>query len=148
MRINLTDVDDRSFEALPAGRYILKVTDYELRETKGEGKLGKGVPMINWEFTVQSDVKGDETYKNRKLWMNTVIHETTLFSLKALLRASGAYTDADLQGELDFEPDEVLGSDVVGVVAQREYNGDKVNDVRRVKALSDDEKEEAASLLP
>jgi hypothetical protein len=148
MRINLTDVDDRSFEALPAGRYVLKITDYEMKETSGSGKLGKGVPMINWEFTVQSDVKGDDKYKNRKLWMNTVIHETTLFSLKGLLRASGAYTDADLQGEIDFEPDEVVGADVIGVVAQREYNGDMVNDVKRVKALSDDDREEVSSLLP
>jgi len=144
MRINLTDVDDRNFEALPAGRYVLKVTDYEMRETKGDGKLGKGVPMINWEFTVLND----DQYKGRKLWMNTVIHETTLFSLKGLLRATGAFTEEDLRGEIDFEPDEVVGAEVIGVVSQREYNGDKVNDVKRVKPLSDEDKEEAGSLLP
>src|SRR5215467_80507 len=138
MRINLTDVDDRNFEALPAGRYVLKVTDYEMRETKGDGKLGKGVPMINWEFTVLND----DQYKGRKLWMNTVIHETTLFSLKGLLRATGAFTEEDLRGEIDFEPDEVVGAEVIGVVSQREYNGDKVNDVKRVKPLSDEDKEE------
>jgi Protein of unknown function (DUF669) len=148
MRINLTDIDDRSFEALPAGRYRVKISDYELKETKNDGKLPKGTPMINWEFTVVSDIKGDDKYANRKLWMNTVIHERTLFSLKALLRASGAYTDEDLAGELDFEPDEVLEAEVIAVVAQREYNGDMTNDVKRIKSLSDSDREDSASLLP
>jgi Protein of unknown function (DUF669) len=148
MRINLTDVDDRSFEAIPAGRYVLKITDYEMKETKGEGKLGAGVPMINWEFTVQFDKNGDTSYSSRKLWMNTVIHEKTLFNLKALLRATGKFTAEDLQGELDFEPDDCIGADVIGVVAQREYNGNTVNDVKRVVALTDEQQQGSASLLP
>jgi hypothetical protein len=149
MRINLTDVEDRSFEALPASRYVLRITDYEMKETKGEGKLGAGVPMINWEFTVISDAKnGDTKYANRKLWMNTVIHEKTLFNLKGLLRATGKFEGADLEGELDFEPDDCVGAELVGVVAQREYNGDTVNDIKRVVALSDDERESSSSLLP
>ena len=146
MRINLTGVEDRSFEPLPSSRYILKITDFELRETSGSGKLGAGVPMINWEFTVQSDRNGDEKYKNRKLWMNTVIHEKTLFNLKSLLRATGAFKGEELEGEVDFEPEQCLGTEVIGVVSQREYNGDTVNDVKRVVALGDAERD--TSLLP
>jgi hypothetical protein len=146
MRLNLTDVDDRSFEALPAGRYVLKVSDYEMREVKNDGKVPKGTPMINWEFTVQSDRSGDTKYANRKVWMNTVIHERSLFNLKGLLRASGVFTAEQLDGELDFEPDEIVGCEVIGVVAQREYNGDMVNDVKRIIPVG--EREEASSLLP
>jgi len=149
MRINLTDVEDRSFEALPAGRYRLKIADYEMREVKGDGKLPKGTPMINWEFTVICNSKtGDEKYANRKLWMNSIIHEKTLFNLKALLRATGQFTSEDLEGEIEFEPEDVLGAEVIGVVAQREYNGDMVNDVKRVIGLSEEEREETSSLLP
>jgi hypothetical protein len=148
MRINLTDIEDRSFEALPAGRYIVKLTDYEAREVKkNDGKVPKGTPMINWEFTVISDKSGDTKYENRKLWMNSVIHERTLSMLKGLLKASGAYSDADLAGELDFEPDNIVGSTMMAVVAQREYNGDTVNDVKRVVAVGDAVDAEA-SLLP
>ena len=147
MRINLTDVEDRNFEALPAGRYRLKIADYEMREVKGDGKLPKGTPMINWEFTVICDAKtGDEKYSNRKLWMNSILHEKTLFNLKALLRATGQFED--LEGEIDFEPEDLMGAEVIGVVAQREYNGDTVNDVKRVIGLSDVEREETSSLLP
>lgn len=151
MRINLTDIDDRAFEALPAGRYVIKVTDYEMREVKNDGKVPKGTPMINWEFTVQSARDGDTQYANRKVWMNTVIHERSLFNLKGLLRASGAYTAEQLEGELDFEPDEVLGAEVMGVVVQREYppgSGEMTNDLRRVLAIGDSDREEAGSLLP
>jgi hypothetical protein len=147
VRINLTDIDDRSFEALPAGKYIVKISGYEMKETSGNGKLGAGVPMINWEYTVQSDLKGDTKYQSRKLWQNTVIHEKTLFSLKALLRAAGVFSEEDLDGELDFEPDDLVGAELVVVVAQREYNGDMTNDVKRVRGL-DENDEAGASLLP
>jgi len=151
VRINLTDVDDRSFEALPANRYILKVTDYEMREVKNDGKVPKGTPMINWEFTVQADRSGDTKYQNRKVWMNCVIHERSLFNLKALLRASGAIPEDQLNGELDFEPEDILGSEIIGVVSQREYppgSGEMTNDVKRTMALSDADREAAQELLP
>ena len=104
--------------------------------------------MINWEFNVGRNVNtGDESCSNRKLWMNTPIHQRTLFNLKALMRASGKYTDDELVGEVDFEPDELIGSEVVGVINQREYNGNTVNDVRRVLPVSSGGTQ-AASLLP
>lgn len=104
--------------------------------------------MINWEFTVISDVNGDTKYAKRKLWMNTVLHETTMFNIKGLLRAVGLFTDEELEGELDFEPEDVLNIEILAVVAQRPYNGDMTNDIKRVRALSSDDREEAASLLP
>jgi hypothetical protein len=151
LRINLTDVDDRSFEALPAGRYIVKVTGFEMREVRNDGKVPKGTPMINWEFTVQSDRAGDTKYQSRKVWMNTVLHERSLFNLKGLLRATGAFDDEQLAGELEFEPEDVVGAEVIAVVAQREYpagSGEMTNDVRRIVAISANDREEAGSLLP
>lgn len=150
MRVNLTDVEDRSFEAIPAGRYVVKFTGFEMRETKDnpENKLPAGTPMINWETTVLRSTKGDETHKDRHLWFNTIIHERVLFNLKGLLKACG-WTDEQLAGEIDFEPDEIIGHEVIAVVSRREYppgSDDFTNDVRRVLPLSD--REEASSLLP
>lgn len=154
MRVNLANIEEKSFEAIPAGPYHVKITDYEMQETKDkpENKLPAGTPMISWEFTVIRQHKtGDDKYANRKLWMRTIIHEKTLFNLKGLLRATGQYSDEDLESEaLDFEPDEVVGAEVVAIVAQREYNGDMTNDVKRVKSLSEDREEASASssMLP
>ena len=148
MRLNLADIDDRGYDAIPAGKYYLTIADYEMRQVKNDGKLPAGTPMINWEFNVGRNVNtGDESCSNRKLWMNTPIHQRTLFNLKALMRASGKYTDDELVGEVDFEPDELIGSEVVGVINQREYNGNTVNDVRRVLPVSSGGTQ-AASLLP
>jgi Protein of unknown function (DUF669) len=149
MRVNLTDVEDRTFEALPAGRYVVKVTDYEMRETKTkpENKLPGGTPMVNWEFTIVRNAKtGEETHKNRKLWMNTIIHERVLFNLKSFLKAAG-WTEEQLGGEIDFEPDECVGAEMIAVVSVREYNGQDTNDVKRVLPLSAEAVAET-SLLP
>jgi hypothetical protein len=131
IKLNLGDIDIKKFDPIPAGTYDAKVTGGELKSTSGEGKLGK-VPMINWEFTIQ-----DEEYVNRKVWMNTVIHETTLFNLKALL-ATGKFSEEDMAAELDFEIEDIIGEEVRVVVAQREYNGEVRNEVKRVKGMTDE----------
>ena len=148
MRINLSEIEDRSFEALPAGKYIVEFSDYEMRETKDkpENKLPAGTPMINWEMTVISSKDGDETYKGRKLWTNTILHERTLFNLKGILKACG-WTDESLAEEIDFEPEQVVGHQVLAVVAVRQYQGDDTNDVKRFAAIGSDE-QAGASLLP
>jgi hypothetical protein len=155
MRINLSDVEVRDFEPLPAGRYIVKLTDYDQTETKGrEGaKLPGGTPMINWEFTVKSDAKsGDEKYAGRKLWMNTILHERTMAMVKGFLVATGIYTEADLNsGDFEFEPDEILeqADEMVAVVRQREYEGETRNDVRRMLPISSaEEVAGSSSMLP
>jgi hypothetical protein len=153
VRVNLTDVEVKDFEAIPAGKYIVQVTDSEMKQTKGgEGaKLPAGTDMINWEFTVVRAENGDETYKGRKLWTNTIIHEKTLFSLKALLLAAG-WKEEDLQGELNFEEEQVYGNEIVVGVVRREYpvnSGNWTNDVKSTKPLSSlKETAGSGSLLP
>jgi len=143
-RVNFSDVESKSFDPVPAGTYHVKITDGELKETSGGGKLPGGTPMINWEFTIQNG-----PYEGRRLWTNTVIHERTLFNLKALLEASGRFNEAQLSGgDIDFEIDDLIGADLKIVVAQREYNGDTVNDVKRFKKISAEEVETNTSLLP
>ena len=130
VKINLKDVKSDNYEALPAGNYEAKVVAGEMRETSGNGKLPAGTPMINWEFVIQDDPK----FAGRKIWTNTVIHESTMFTLKQLLQATGEFNDDQLAGELEFDIEDVVGTDVVLVVTQREYNGNIVNDIKRIKA--------------
>jgi hypothetical protein len=154
MRLNLTDVEVRDFEAIPGGKYVVKITDYENKETRGgpEAKLPAGTPMINYEFTVQSDVKGDEQYANRKLWTNIILHQKVLFNLKGLLQAIG-WTDEQLSGDIDFEPEELVGAELIVGVSKREYpkdSGDFTNDIKRFVSLdaADNSTGGGGSLLP
>jgi hypothetical protein len=155
MRINLTDVETRDFEAIPPGNYRVRITGYDMRVTQDKpgNKLPAGTPMINWEFTVVADQRtGDEAYKGRKVWTNTIIHERTLFNLKSLLEATGNFTTAQLKGSLDFEPEDILDQEVVLRVTKREYppeSGNFSNEVKGFKsASSTSEGASSSSLLP
>jgi hypothetical protein len=157
MRLNLSDIEDKAYEAIPGGLYVVKFTDFDMRETKEgppKNKLPKGTPYVNWETTVQRHVNGETEYADRHLWTNTMLHENSLWALKGLLKACG-WTDEQLNDPegIDFEPEMVIGSEAIAVVTRREYpegSGDFTNDIKRFKSL-DTLKETAsagASLLP
>jgi hypothetical protein len=143
IRVNFTDVKD-TFDLLPSATYVAKVTDGEMREAGPQAK-NPGADMINWEFTVQ---RGD--HEGRKQWYNTVLVEAALGMLKNLLGAcskDGQPLFDDLDGDLDFDIDTVVGSDVKIVVGQRPYEGEMRNYVKRIKALTDEDIAEE-TLLP
>jgi hypothetical protein len=136
MKLNLADTDSfTGFDAIDRGTYHCKITDGEMTEVKNDGKLKAGTPGINWTFTVQ-----DGDFAGRKVFTNTWIAPTTMGFVKGLLEASGRFTKEQLDGELDFEIDDVLGADVMCRVTKREYpadSGEYVNDVKSIKAWSE-----------
>jgi hypothetical protein len=92
-----------------------------VREGKDSGK-----PYLEFEFK-HSD-------SNRKAWRNYSLQPNALWALKQLLVDLGTDPE-DLEGEFDFEPNDVLGSRVNLFFGQeREYNGRKTQDVDRVVA--------------
>jgi hypothetical protein len=151
MRVDLSGTD-AGFDALPSGRYVVKVTDGELR-TSGENAKHTGSEYINWELTVQTG-----EYEGRKVWQNTPWSHGTcecgdwkagaLIGLKSLLTATGIWTDEQLNADdFDFEIDEVIGADVKAVVALGEYQGEATNNVKRIKALTEEDTVDAG-LMP
>jgi hypothetical protein len=136
IKVNLRDIETKDFDALEAGRYDVKLIDAEMTETSGEGKLGK-VPMIKWEFEVIDN--DDEKLNGRKLWSNSTIAPSTLWSLKALLAATGEYDEDDLSDDnFEFELDDVIGCTMLAVVTKEEYpagTGEYTNRIKRFKPL-------------
>jgi hypothetical protein len=124
IRVNLTDVGT-GFDPIPAGKYRFKVTDGSL-ETSGEQAKNPGAQYIKWELTVS---EGD--FEGRKLFLNTSLLPQALFGLKGLLAATGSWTEEELNQDLDFEIADVLGEEVGAIVAQKEYQGDTVNNIKR-----------------
>lgn len=132
IRVNLAGVESE-FEALPSGRYLCNITDGEIRESGPEAKH-PGSEYIRWELTV---AQGD--FEGRKLFTNSTLLEHALFSLHNVLKATGKWDQKALDNpKFEFEIDEVVGSQVVAVVAQRDYQGEMVNDVKRLKPVSAD----------
>jgi hypothetical protein len=141
IKVNFTDVQSSDFEPIPSGTYAARVTDGEIRES-GPTAKNPGAQYINWEFTIQ-----EGEHESRKQWMNTSLLPQALFGLKGLLAATGRYTQEQIDGELDFDIDEVVGSQVKIVVAQRTYEGELRNEVKRVKPMGAPSEAES-TLLP
>jgi hypothetical protein len=145
LRIDLSGSKATSYDVLPAGTYVCKVTDYEMKQTANAGKLPAGTPGIRWEFTIQ-----DGEHAGRKVWTNTWLHENTFGFLKSLMAASGRFTDEQLDGEIDFEPEALLGADVRVVVKVKPANDqyEASNDVKGYKRMTDAPAGTATSMLP
>lgn len=144
MRVNLSAADAQ-FDALPAGKYLAKVTGGELNTSESDTAKHPGSEYINWEFTIQTG-----EFEDRKLWSNTTVSHgdcdcndeekfnKSLGNLVSLLKATGVASDDDLESE-DFELDidDLIGKDVVLVVTQRTWDGELRNDVKRYRAAGD-----------
>jgi hypothetical protein len=144
MRADLTGIKS-GFDPVPAGTYICRVTKVDDTETKNDGKMPAGTPGINVEFTV---IAGD--HEGRKFFNNYWVWPTTLPMLKGFLAATGEFDAEQLDGEIDFDNDQLIGTELkVAVNVQPETQQyDARNNVRRVKALTDEESEELESALP
>lgn len=153
VRVNLSGADS-DFEALPSGKYLVKVTDGELKES-GPNAKHPGSEYINWEFTIQ---QGD--FEDRKVWSNTVVSHgdcdcgeedkfnKALSNIAQLLKVTGVASDDDLESEdFELEIDDVIGTDLVVTVTQREYDDEMRNDIKKYRPAGDLAGAEA-SLLP
>lgn len=132
MRIDMTNVEgQQSFDPIPVGKYIVEVTDYR-EGTASQAAKNPGAPTISWELTVQSTVTGETVLtdrdgkevkvEGRKVWENMTLVENSFWRLKAFLEGCGF----DVSGEIDFDPDEVVDTQLVAKVGIQK--GRKNND--------------------
>jgi len=124
MRVDMRTVT--SFEPMPVGTYEAVLTGVEERVAQSSGD-----PYLNWEFTIV----GPSEYDNRKVWDITSLSEKALWRLRQTLVALGL-DPADLSGEIDFEPTELIGSRCLVEVNQEEWEGQMRNRVRKVRISS------------
>jgi len=83
MKLNLSEVEVKNFEPLPAGQYHVTIADWEPRESGEEAKY-PGKFYVNIEMVVQ-----DGPYEDRKIWTNVNLLPTALFTLKGIAQAAG-----------------------------------------------------------
>lgn len=104
-RVDFSNVEDKNFDPVPTGKYLLAVTDYEVKECGPESK-NAGAPLIQFEFVIQQPEKiGEQKVADRKLWTNMMpTVANVLWRLKNFLGALGD----DVDGELNFNPSEIV----------------------------------------
>lgn len=118
-KIDFTGVEgQQTFDPIPGGKYLVEVTDYR-EGTASEAAKNPGAPTISWELTVEGTANGDThvvgrdgkelKVEGRKVWENMTIVENSFWRLKAFLEACGF----DVSGEIDFDPEEVLNTQLI-----------------------------------
>lgn len=123
MNINFENVASR--EPLEPGKYQLRIAECS------EAVSSTGNPMIKLVYDVIANDEGEAIPGGRKLWDNMSLQEQALFRLKDLLDACGY----DTSGSLDFEPEDLIGCEILAQVVQEEYNGNTKNRVKRIIKL-------------
>jgi hypothetical protein len=147
IRADLSGVQAGGFKPVPAGTYDCYISGCE--ETESRAGKNPGTPMVKWEFTVSP---GSE-HHDRKFFLNTLLVQEGDFGglnrIKEILLAAG-FPEERVDGDISFEPEEVLGAPVRCTVrvrpATEQY--DESNDVRRVRPVGDVDESSEASLLP
>ena len=100
--------ESRDMEPLPTGKYLVTITDCELRESQSERNPGK--PYYAVEFTVVEDRKGGQ-FVNRKCWGNAMLFKPALFTITHIMKACGFVVQ---EGRVRIpKPGELIGQTLV-----------------------------------
>jgi hypothetical protein len=75
----------RDIEPLPSGKYLVTITDVDLRSCGPESK-NPGKPYYAIEMTVVEDKRGGE-YVNRKCWTNAMLFSPALYTISHIMKA-------------------------------------------------------------
>ena len=136
--VSFGDVESKTFDILPVGRYPSKVTgvEYSVSDKSGE-------PYLAWEFTVS-----EGEFANRKSFLNSSLQvedkekgkKDARWATQRILVALG-FTKEELDAkEWDFEDPEIIDSlmdrDCIVSIGHQMYEGEKRQRVRRVLSAS------------
>lgn len=104
-KVDFTNVESKSFDPVPSGKYLLAVTGFDEGETSDTAK-NPNQPLINFEFTIQEpETIGKTKVAERKLWTNILpTVESVLWRLKNFMEALDGRT---YDGPIDFNPAEI-----------------------------------------
>lgn len=115
--LNLDFSSVTSRDPLPEGVYDVTISKVEQTISKSSGN-----PMLKVEFDVQ-----DPEYTGRKLWSNYVLTEAAMWKVKELFDSLGL----DTSSMVDMDTDELIGLSCKAKVAQREYEGNIQNEIKK-----------------
>ena len=123
--------EENTLSAVPANRYIVKMTQVEQRKSKNTD-----TPMLSIEFTI---LTGE--YKNRKLWHRISLNtdKSAIFLLNLLTAVNSPLVESD-NVTIEQICNE-LKDKVCSVYADvKLFEGKQINETKSICALSDEEK--------
>lgn len=115
LNLDFSNIDKR--EPLPEGTYQVSVTKVEQSTAKTSGNA-----LLKVAFAVM-----DEGFEKRKLFTNLVLQDNCMWKVAEFLGAVGLPCDA----MVDIDTDELIGLTCSVKVAQREYQGEIQNEIKK-----------------
>src|SRR3990172_1610518 len=134
LKVNFVGVTDRG-PAKPNGWYKVRVTDGEVKEVGDKGE-NPGQQYMTIELTIQ-----EGEFASQKFWTGMhLLNEKALGIVKSFLRATNRFSEAQLEGEIQFESwehfyESVKDAELMVRNKQREYEGDMSDNVSGYKSL-------------
>jgi hypothetical protein len=125
LRVNFSDdeaaSEGREFNPIPNGKYHVKITKLEERESKSEKNAGKPY----WAATL---VIQDGQYADRRLFANIMLFDGALYTLAQLLKAIGEH-DALKSGKVP-PAERFIGESIFAIVVKKrdEYKENQEKD--------------------
>jgi len=113
MKVNVSLDDVKELQPVPAGNYVCKVVEGEVKE----GQKGK---YIKWTLEIS-----EGEHMGQQLWNNTSLVPEAQFSLKRFLQACNFEW-----GKASFDTADVAGSEVIVKVVMKEYQGEPKSEVK------------------
>lgn len=116
--IDLTNIEEQKFEAIPKGLYHAEVDQVDYGMSKSSGK-----PMLTFIFAIDGEMHPD--YAGRKLYFYASFSEKALAGTKtALLRIDPTIFSGPFKPQAVAENGVLLGKRVRIKVSHEDYNGE------------------------
>lgn len=113
MKVNVNLDDVKELQPVPAGNYVCRVIDGEVKE----GPKGK---YIKWTLEIT-----DGEFAGQQQFNNTSLVPEAQFSLKRFLQACNFEW-----GKASFNTEDVIGCEVIAKVVIKDYQGEPKNEVK------------------
>lgn len=114
MILNFKGVETKEFKLLDEGNYNARVQKIEAKTSS------KDNPYLGICFVITDEGKG---LKGRLVWDNFYLSEKAIWKFKQLLDAAGMDTEGDAEGNVDFNPGDLVGAEVNIKVGTDSYEG-------------------------
>ena len=138
--LDLSGAEELSFDAVPAGRYLCTIHEVTAGEIEEQtGKLPEGTPWYNIQFRISEDQDTEEkaALANRRLFNRYYVPDTGTYEKAAImqgmfvsfLKASGYSEEEIKSGDFDFDPEDLIGNEIlvtVGKEQKRDRDGNVV----------------------
>lgn len=114
------------FTAITPGTYKMRIVDCEQKTSQ------KNDPYLKWKFQLFGAEGAYAKFNNAHVWTNTMITGKGAGKLKELLVATGWQSGS-------FDPQQLLGKEVVGVLVtgkDQQGNPSDYPEVKSIKALA------------